>query len=142
MIVQVLPPAADWPNQAAYDVILGLTPRIVLASLIAYFAGEFSNSIIIARIKIIMKGKMLWVRTIGSTIIGEGIDTAIFCLIAFYGVFENNLLWAIIISNYIFKVGVEILFTPFTYRLVSFLKNHEGIDHYDIGTRFNPFSLK
>ncbi len=142
MIVQALPPAPDWPNQAAFESVLGLTPRIVLASLLAYFAGEFSNSLVLARLKVKTKGRFLWLRTIGSTILGEGIDTTIFCLIAFYGIFPNDVLWAIILSNYIFKVGIEILFTPATYSIVRFLKKKEGIDHYDVKTNFNPFAYK
>lgn len=142
MAVAALPPAVGWDNQDAYMAILGWTPRIVLGSVIAYFVGEFSNSYILAKIKIWMEGKWLWVRTISSTLVGEGLDTIIFVLIAFYGVLPNELLIAIIISNYIFKVGVEVLFTPLTYLIVGFLKRSEGVDVYDRGTKFNPFRLK
>jgi len=141
-VVQILPAAADWPNQEAYEVLIGFVPRIVLGSLVAYFAGEFSNSYILSRLKIKTKGKLLWVRTIGSTLVGEGIDTLIFCLIAFYGLVPNSLLISIIISNYIFKCGVEILFTPVTYVFVGFLKKKENEDHYDRGISYNPFTLK
>jgi len=141
-IVQVLPPAADWPNQEAYESIIGFVPRIVAGSLIAYFAGEFSNSFILSRLKIGTRGKYLWMRTIGSTLVGEGIDTIIFCLVAFYGLLPNSLLIAIIVSNYIFKCGVEILFTPLTYLIVGFLKRKENEDHYDHGISYNPFTLK
>lgn len=141
MIVGKLPPAADWPNQDAYDKILGLTPRIVIASLIAYFAGEFSNSYTMAKMKIATKGKWLWTRTIGSTIIGEGVDTLLFVLIAFYGVFSTELLISILISNYIFKVGFETVCTPLTYMAVGFLKKRESCDIYDNNTNFNPFSI-
>jgi uncharacterized integral membrane protein (TIGR00697 family) len=141
-IVQVLPPAADWPNQAAYESLIGFVPRIVLGSLIAYFAGEFSNSFLLSQLKIMTKGKFLWVRTIGSTLVGEGIDTILFCVIAFYGLLPNGLLFAIIVSNYIFKCSVEILFTPLTYLFVGFLKRREQEDHYDYGISYNPFSLK
>jgi hypothetical protein len=137
-----LPPSKDWVNQDAYMAILGWTPRIVLASVIAYFAGEFSNSYILAKIKIWMKGRKLWVRTILSTIVGEGLDTIIFVMIAFYGVLPNELLIAVIISNYIFKIGVEVLFTPVTYLVVGFLKRKEDVDVYDKGTNFNPFVLE
>jgi len=140
--VQFLPAAPGWENQAAFESILGLAPRIVLASLIAYFVGSFTNDFILAKMKIITKGKYLWSRTIGSTIVGEMLDTSIFCLIAFYGVLPTELLVAVIISNYIFKVGVEVLFTPITYKLVLFLKKKEGIDFYDTKTDFNPFLLK
>jgi queuosine precursor transporter len=113
-----------------------------MASLIAYFAGEFSNSYILAKIKIRMKGKKLRVRTIGSTIIGEFLDTILFVTIAFYGVFDNQLLWTILISNYIFKVGVEVLFTPLTYLIVHKLKKVEHEDYYDYKTDFNPFKIQ
>lgn len=139
--VQMLPPAAEWTSQAAFESILGFIPRIVIASLIAYFAGEFSNAIILSKLKIKTKGKYLWVRTIGSTLVGEGIDTAIFCMIAFYGVLPNSLLVSIIISNYIFKCGVEIILTPITYKAVGFLKKKEGVDVYDHNTSYNPFSV-
>lgn len=140
MVVNALPAASDWPHQEAFNTILGLTPRIVLASLIAYFAGEFSNSYIMAKVKVAMKGKMLWVRTVSSTLVGEGIDTVLFVGIAFYGVLPNSLLLAIFVSNYIFKCGIEILFTPLTYKIVSFLKKNEGEDYYDKKTDFSPFA--
>ena len=139
IIVGKLPAAVDWNNQAAYDAILGLTPRIVGASLIAYFFGEFSNSFVLAKMKILTKGKWLWTRTIGSTLVGEFVDSTLFILIAFVGVLPNSLLVTLIISNYIFKTGIEILFTPATYRVVKFLKTKEGEDYYDRDTNFNPF---
>jgi len=139
MVVGALPAAADWHNQAAYDAILGLTPRIVLASLIAFLSGEFSNSFILAKMKIWTKGKMLWTRTIGSTIVGELVDSAFFIVIAFAGVLPNDLLVTLIISNYIFKTAVEVVFTPLTYWVVSFLKKNEREDYYDVNTNFNPF---
>ena len=140
--VGALPASKDWPNQDAYMAILGLTPRIVLASIVAYFAGEFSNSYILAKMKIWMNGKKLWMRTIGSTLVGEGVDTLLFCMIAFYVVWPNELLITVVISNYIFKVGVEVLFTPVTYLVVGFLKKKEGVDVYDRETNFNPFVLR
>jgi queuosine precursor transporter len=140
-IVQLLPAAPDWPNQQAFETILGFVPRIVLASLIAYFAGEFSNSITLSIMKIKTKGRFLWMRTIFSTIIGEGIDTIIFCMIAFYGTMPGNVLWAVIISNYIFKCSVEILFTPLTYKIVNYLKKEEKVDVYDYGVKYNPFEI-
>jgi hypothetical protein len=142
IVVGKLPPAVGWNNQAAYDAILGLTPRIVTASLIAYFCGEFSNSFVLAKMKIWTKGKWLWSRTIGSTLVGELIDSSIFILIAFLGVFPNTLLITLIVSNYVFKAGVEILFTPVTYKVVKFLKREEGEDYYDKDTDFNPFKIK
>lgn len=141
IIVGALPAAADWQNQDAYNKILGLTPRIVIASLIAYFAGEFSNSFTLAKLKIITQGRQLWLRTIGSTLIGQVVDTALFILIAFTGVVPNSLLWTLILSNYLFKCGVEILFTPITYWLTGWLKQQEHEDYYDRDTDFNPFRL-
>ncbi len=141
IVVGALPPAADWPNQEAYDRILGLTPRIVIASLIAYFAGEFSNSFTLANLKIVTNGRQLWLRTIGSTLIGQVVDTTLFILIAFAGVegFSRSLLWTLIVSNYLFKCGVEILFTPVTYWITGWLKQQEHEDYYDRETNFNPF---
>ena len=141
IIVGKLPPAADWPYQEAYNAILGLTPRIVFASLLAFLVGEFSNSYTLAKIKVKMKGKLLWVRTVLSTLLGQGLDTIIFVLVAFWGVLPPDLLLTVIISNYIFKVGVEVLFTPFTYKIVGFLKKREEEDYYDKETNFNPFYL-
>ena len=138
-VVQLLPAATDWPNQQAYESLLGFVPRIVLASLVAYFGGAFSNAFLMSKLKIKTKGKLLWVRTIGSTLLGEGIDTAIFCMIAFYGTMPNEILVAIIVSNYVFKSGVEILFTPLTYAIVGFLKKREHADVYDTGISYNPF---
>jgi len=142
IIVGKLPPAGDWPNQAAYDAILGLTPRIVIASLIAYFAGEFSNSYTLAKMKILTSGRHLWSRTIGSTVVGEFIDTLLFCAIAFWGVLPASLLLAVAISNYIFKTGIEVFFTPLTYRIIAFLKRRESEDYFDRDTNFNPFKIK
>lgn len=142
MIVGALPAAEGWDNQAAYQKILGLTPRIVIASLIAYFAGEFSNSVILAKMKVLTKGRFLWTRTIGSTVVGEGLDTALFVLIAFWGLLPSSLILTIAISNYIFKTGVEVILTPLTYRAVGFLKKAEQEDYFDDQTKFNPFALK
>lgn len=140
-IVQILPPAGDWNNQQAYESVLGFVPRIVIASLLAYFTGEFTNSVILSRLKIITKGRFLWTRTIGSTIIGEGIDTLVFCWIAFYGILPQSLFWSVLISNYIFKCAVEIGFTPLTYLIVGILKRKENVDVYDYGVSYNPFEM-
>jgi len=140
-IVGWLPPAAGWENQAAYRAILGQTPRIVLGSLVAYTAGEFSNSYTLARIKILTHGRWLWLRTIGSTLVGQAVDTLLFVTIAFAGTFSAALLWNIVVSNYVFKVGVEAVMTPVTYRVANFLKRAEHEDVYDVGTDFNPFKL-
>jgi uncharacterized integral membrane protein (TIGR00697 family) len=140
-IVGELKPAPDWTNQPAYMAILGQTPRIVIASLIAYFSGEFSNSYTLARMKMFTRGRWLWARTIGSTIVGELVDTVLFVLIAFYGVLTPGLLLSVAISNYIFKVGFEVVATPFTYQCVNFLKKAEQEDVFDYQTDFNPFKL-
>lgn len=140
-LVGALPPAADWKYQAAYNQILGATPRIVAASLIAYWVGEFSNSFILAKLKVLTRGKWLWTRTISSTLVGQVLDTTIFILIAFIGVVPNNILWSLIASNYLFKCGIEILFTPVTYWITGWLKIQEQEDYYDSNTNFNPFRL-
>jgi uncharacterized integral membrane protein (TIGR00697 family) len=141
-IIDMLPAASDWGLQDAYHAILGQAPRIVIASLIAYFAGEFTNSVVLAKLKVRTEGRWLWARTIASTLVGEGIDTSIFLLVAFLGVLPNELLWTIFISNYIFKVGIEVLFTPITYQVVAFLKRAETEDYYDRTTDFNPFAMR
>lgn len=141
-LVGALPPAAGWENQEAYEAILGTTPRIVLGSLIAYFAGEFSNSYTLAKMKIFTRGRWLWTRTIGSTLVGEGVDTILFVTIAFAGTLPWPLFWSIIVSNYIFKVGLEAAMTPITYRLTNFLKRTEQEDVYDVDTDFNPFKIR
>ncbi|MDX2272547.1 MAG: queuosine precursor transporter [Cyanobacteriota bacterium] len=138
MLVGKLPAASDWPHQVAYDQVLGLTPRIVLASLIAYFTGEFSNAWILAKLKIRTQGKYLWLRTISSTLVGQLVDTGIFIVIAFAGVFPGLL--ALMVSNYIFKCGIEILFTPLTYWITGWLKQQEQEDYFDRDTNFNPFA--
>lgn len=140
-LVGALPPAEGWDNQAAYEAILGTTPRIVLGSLIAYFAGEFSNSYTLARMKVLTQGRWLWTRTIGSTLVGQGVDTVLFVTIAFAGTLPWSLFWSIIASNYIFKVGLEAAMTPATYQITNFLKHAENEDVYDTDTDFNPFKL-
>jgi queuosine precursor transporter len=141
-IAQKLPAASTWHNQEAFDLILGSVPRIVLASMIAYFAGEFSNSFILSRMKVLTQGKHLWMRTIGSTIVGEGVDSIVFVFIAFAGIMPLKVLFTIIISIYLFKVAYEIIITPLTYLVVNKLKKAEGIDVYDRGISYNPFTLK
>lgn len=140
-IVGALPPAQGWEHQDAYVAILGQTPRIVIASLVAYFAGEFSNSYVLAKLKLVTKGRWLWTRTIASTLVGEGVDTLLFVCIAFAGAVPTSLLISVIISNYVFKSGIEVLATPLTYQIVRFLKQAEQEDYYDYGTDFNPFRL-
>jgi uncharacterized integral membrane protein (TIGR00697 family) len=143
LLVGRLPAAADWPFSVDYQNILGLTPRIVVASLLAFFSGEFSNSFVLAKMKIVTRGRWLWTRTIGSTLVGELVDTVLFVAIAFVGApgYPVRLLTAIVISNYVFKVGVEVLFTPATYAIVGFLKRREQEDFYDHRTSFNPFKF-
>ncbi len=140
ILVGFAPPASDWPYQESFMNILGLTPRIVIASLCAYIVGEFVNSIILAKMKLVTQGKYLWARTIGSTIIGQLLDTTIFVFIAFYNILPLELLFSIILSGYLLKVLTEVIFTPVTYVIVNKLKKAEGIDHYDKKTNFNPFS--
>ncbi len=140
VIVGWLPSANGWENQDAYNKILGLTPRIVAGSLLAYFAGEFSNSVILAKMKISTSGRWLFARTIGSTIVGEGVDTLIFVLVAFAGVYSLDIIWIMIISNYIFKVAFEVVLTPLTYCIVGYLKRAEKSDVFDYHTNFNPFA--
>lgn len=141
-LVQMLPPAPFWPNQSAYVAILGGVPRIVAGSILAYFTGEFCNSYILSRMKVRMNGKHLWARTVGSTIVGEGIDTVIFSTIAFAGLIPSHSLLILIGSGYLVKVLYEIAATPLTYLVVNKLKKAEGIDAYDRGINYNPFTLK
>ena len=129
-------------HQAAVNLIFGQTPRIVLASLLAFWIGEFVNSFVIAKIKIWMQGRFLWVRTIGSTILGEIADSAIFYPVAFFGTWSNEQLISVMIGNYFIKVLWEVFATPFTYLIVGFLKRAEHEDYYDNNTDFNPFSLE
>lgn len=131
-------------GQAAYDSILGgvSTGAIILASLLAYFAGEFSNSFVLAKMKVWSEGRWLWMRTIGSTLVGEGVDTVLFVLTAtFLGVFPWSLALSLIVANYIFKVAIEVGFTPLTYAIVNWLKRAEREDYFDRDTDFNPFRL-
>lgn len=137
-----IPPAANWPYQAEYEKIFLMTPRIALASLVAFFAGEFANSFVLAKMKIVTKGRYLWARTIGSTIIGEGIDSLIFYPFAFLGLWPTPLVIQVTIANYFLKVGWEVVVTPVTYRVVNFLKRVEHEDYYDRKTDFTPFSIQ
>lgn len=141
-LVQKLSPAPFWPHQEAFEIILGVVPRIVLASIIGYFVGEFCNSYVLSRLKVIMKGKRLWVRTISSTIVGEGVDTFLFVTIGFLGTIPTTALLVIMLSGYLFKVFYEILATPLTYLIVNKLKKAEGIDVYDVDVNYNPLTLK
>ncbi|HEX4998229.1 MAG TPA: queuosine precursor transporter [Terriglobia bacterium] len=141
-VVVSLPPAMGWEGQAAYESVFGQTWRIVVASLVAFFAGEFANSYVLARMKVMTEGRYLWMRTIGSTIVGEAVDSAIFYPVAFYGWWDQSLLVQVMITNYALKVGWEAVITPVTYRVVNFLKRAEQEDYYDRDTDFTPFSIE
>lgn len=140
--VLALPPAEGWPHQGAFETVFGGTWRIVAGSLVAFFCGELCNSFVLAKMKIASKGKHLWMRTIGSTIVGEAVDTLIFYPIAFYGMWPNGQLVEVMVTNYALKTGWEVVVTPFTYLAVNWLKRAEHEDHYDYNTDFNPFTLK
>jgi uncharacterized integral membrane protein (TIGR00697 family) len=146
-IVRILPGEATWQQYAgqnAYNVILGgmSTGGIVLASLLGYWTGEFSNSFTLAKMKILTRGRWLWTRTIGSTLVGELVDSVIFILVAsLFSVFPWSLFITLVMTNYIFKCSVEALMTPITYLVVSSLKRHEQEDYYDRGTNFTPFQI-
>ncbi len=141
-VVISLPPAEGYAGQAAIEQVFGSTPRIVAASMIAYFIGEFTNSFVLAKMKILSQGKHLWMRTIGSTICGEAVDTSIFYPLAFYGIWSDELLVKVAVTNYLLKVLWEVVATPFTYRIVAAIKKAESEDYYDYKTDFTPFSLK
>jgi hypothetical protein len=147
-LVRIMPAEAGWQagvGQDAYVKVLGgmSSGGIVLASLVAYFCGEFSNSFILAKMKVLTRGRWLWMRTIGSTLVGEAVDTAAFVLIAtLTGVFSWGVFATLVLTNYIFKVGIEAIMTPVTYRIVRVLKRAENEDFYDRETNFNPFSLE
>jgi queuosine precursor transporter len=132
-----------WDNnaQSAYARILGFAPRLLAASFVAYVAGEFLNSFLMAKLKIATQGRWLWTRTIGSTLIGQGVDSAIFITGAFWGVLPGGLLLSAILSQWAFKTAYEIVATPLTYAIVSYLKRRERQDPFDVGTDFNPFRL-
>jgi len=140
--IVAMPPAAGWPHQAAYEIAFGNTWRIVGASLLAFWAGEFTNSYVLAKMKVATKGRFLWIRTIGSTIAGEGVDSLIFYPIAFIGLWETSLVLKVMITNYTLKVLWEAVMTPVTYVVVNKLKRYEREDYFDKTTDFNPFTLK
>ena len=136
---QIMPAADFWEGQAAYKAILGFTPRLLAASFIAYLIGEFVNSYIMARLKLLTHGKRLWLRTIGSTIVGQGLDTAVFTVVAFAG--TTSFVPLMIIYHWITKVAIETILTPATYKVVNTLKKKEGYDIFDTSTSFNPFYI-
>lgn len=140
--IQHLPAAGFWQGQQAFETILGSVPRIVAASIIAYFCGEFMNSFVLSRMKVVMGGRRLWMRTIGSTIVGEGVDSVIFAAIAFAGIVPLGALLTIIGSGYLLKVVYEVVATPITYWIVRRLKRAEGVDVYDRGISYSPFKIE
>lgn len=140
-IGQQLPPAPQWEGQQAYENILGYTPRILLASFLAYLVGEFSNSFILAKMKMKTKGRWLWTRTIGSTIVAQALDAAVFIPLVYLGRFELSFIAMASLTHWLVKVGYEIIATPLTYATVNYLKKKEAVDTYDYETRFNPFVI-
>ncbi len=141
--VVALPPAPDWKGQDAYEAVFGQVPRIVFASMVAFWAGEFANSVVLAKMKVWTNGRHLWTRTIGSTVVGQGVDSLIFYPLAFLGAagWTSDLVLKVLVTQWVLKVAWEVLLTPVTYAVVGFLKRREGIDVYDVGTEFTPFGM-
>lgn len=138
---QLLPAAGFWDGQDAYERILGFTGRLLIASFAAYLVGEFANSFILAKLKVRMEGRFLFVRTISSTVVGQGVDSAIFITIAFATILPGNELVRLVLTQWLFKVAYETLATPITYLVIGFLKRSEGLDIYDTATDFNPLTV-
>ena len=141
-LVVKLPHPDFFKDQAAYEIVLGMTPRLVLASMVAYFVGEFVNSVSLSAMKKITGGRYLWIRTIGSTMTGQFIDTFLFMIIAFLNIIPFEAILGMIFVEYVIKVTYEIFATPITYKIVNLIKRSEGIDIFDYGVRYNPFGLK
>jgi uncharacterized integral membrane protein (TIGR00697 family) len=141
-VVVALPPAQDWPGQQAYEFVFGNSWRIVLASMTAFWAGEFANSFVLAKLKVATRGRYLWLRTIGSTVVGQGLDSLIFYPLAFWGLagWPVEQLWQVVLSQWAIKTAWEAILTPVTYAVVGFLKRREGVDVYDTATDFSPFA--
>ncbi len=141
-VVVSLPPAKDWPGQEAYEFVFGNSWRIVVASIFAFWVGEFANSYVLARMKVWTGGKYLWTRTIGSTVVGQGFDSLIFYPLAFYGLagWPPEQLMQVVVSQWLIKTGWEVLLTPLTYIVVGWLKDREGVDVFDSDTDFSPFA--
>lgn len=142
-VVVALPPASDWKGQHAYEAVFGQVPRIVFASMTAFWAGEFANSVVLAKMKVWTEGRHLWTRTIGSTVVGQGVDSLIFYPLAFFGAagWTNDLVLKVLVTQWVLKVSWEVILTPVTYAVVGFLKRREGIDVYDEKTAFTPFGV-
>jgi uncharacterized integral membrane protein (TIGR00697 family) len=143
-VVVSLPPADGWPGQSSYEFVFGNSWRIVLASMTAFWVGEFANSYVLARMKIWTAGRFLWARTIGSTIVGQGLDSLIFYPLAFYGLagWPPEQLYQVVLSQWLIKTAWEAALTPVTYLVVGALKRREGVDVFDEGTDFTPFAAK
>ncbi len=141
-VVVALPPAEGWPGQDAYEFVFGNSWRIVLASMAAFWAGEFANSFVLAKLKVMTAGRFLWLRTIGSTVVGQGLDSLIFYPLAFYGLagWPVEQLWQVVLSQWLIKTAWEALLTPVTYLVVGFLKRREGVEVFDTDTDFSPFA--
>ncbi|MFO7270015.1 MAG: queuosine precursor transporter [Sphaerobacter thermophilus] len=142
VITQVLPPAAIWDGQAAYERILGFTPRLLAGSFAAYLVGEFLNAVVLAKLKIVTQGRWLWMRTISSTLVGQGADSLVFITIAFVGTIPGGELVPLMVTAWLVKSAYEVLATPLTYVVVNTLKRREGVDTYDYGTDFSPLRLR
>ena len=142
IVTVALPPAPDWHNQQAFATVFDFVPRLVIASLAAFWCGEFANSFVMAKMKILTSGRHLWTRTVGSTVIGQAVDTFVLMMIAFGGSLNATLIANLIVSGYLGKVAYEVLATPVTYAVVNGLKRAEGLDPFDYGTQFNPFATK
>ena len=142
MITVALPPAPDWPDQKAFATVFQFVPRMVVASLLAYWAGEFSNAFVLSKLKLWTNGRHLWLRTISSTVVGQAVDTTIVMIVAFGGTLSISLIGKLIVSGYLGKVLYEVAATPLTYAVVNFLKRREGVDVFDYSTNFSPFATQ
>ncbi len=138
----VVPPAGFFENQEAYEKVFGIVPRVLVGGWLAVFAGDISNNFVLAKVKVLMKGKQLWIRTISSTLVGQFVNTTVFYLVALSGLLPTKQLIVAIIAGWLIKTGVEVVFTPVTYLVVNKVKSIEGVDHYDKDTNFNPFIMR
>ncbi|QMW23108.1 queuosine precursor transporter [Sandaracinobacteroides saxicola] len=141
-VIVAMPPAPGWGDQAVYEKVFGQVPRIFAASIVAFWAGEFANSFVLSRMKVWTKGRMLWTRTIGSTVVGQGVDSLIFYPLAFWGVWSNEQVITVMLTNYALKVLWEVLLTPVTYQVVGFFKRREGLDVFDTAVDYTPFKTR
>ena len=140
-LVSVLPSTAEWNLQGEFDAVLLQVPRITAGGLFGYFAGEYSNSVLISKLKVVTAGRHLWLRTITSTLVGEFLDSLIFVTVAFAGLYDTAIIIEMIFSNYIFKTAIEVLFTPITYKIIGFIKGKDGCDVYDYNVNYNPLPV-